>query len=52
MAGFAISAQVQLAAPTNVAQIARQIQTQLSGISANININVIENAQSNISTLN
>lgn len=38
MSRFVLTAQLQLQAPNNVAQVVRQIQSQLSGINVNLNV--------------
>lgn len=43
MSRFVLTAQLQLQAPNNVAQVVRQIQSQLNGV--NINLNVQNSAQ-------
>ena len=50
---FLLTAQLQLAAPANVANVVRQINSQLRGINANVNININNaNAQLNQLTKN
>ena len=40
MAGFNLTAQIQLQAPTNTAQVASQISNQLNGINVDVKLNV------------
>ena len=45
MARFILTAQLQLQAPNNVAQVVRQIQSQLNNVNVNIQVRNSQQAQ-------
>jgi TP901 family phage tail tape measure protein len=52
MAKFVLTAQMKLAAPTNTGQIVTQIQNQLKGINANVNVKVNQQALTQLKKVN
>ena len=52
MAKFVLTAQMKLAAPTNTSQIVTQIQNQLKGINANVNVKVNNQALTQLKKVN
>lgn len=49
---FNILARVQLQGPNNIRQVARQIQAQLTGIRATVNVNIANGTNRRLNTLN
>ena len=52
MAGFNLTAEINLRGPTNVRQVVGQIRRQLTGINANVNVALNPRAVRQVSDLN